>query len=355
MARIDVDIRPVRPEDAADLYEITQQPAVARTMLFVPSMEFTETEKHVNREDAHRHYLAAILDGRAVGAVNLSQRARARIDHSGQVGLMVHEDYWGLGIGSQLMAAALDIADNWLGLKRVELGVFVENRVAIHLYEKLGFEREGVRRRAAFGPGGWQDEMVMARLRGLPERAAPAEPQPRPPRGKPVANLRVRPPHPDDLEDVYALFRHPDAARTTLQLPSQAIWHTRQRLLEPPPGLHRFVALDGERVIGMISLWPHPRVRQAHSAQLGMAVHPEYWGRGVGSALMAAVVDLADNWLNLKRIELEVNTDNPAGVRLYEKFGFEIEGAHRFHAYGGGRWADSYFMARLREDGPRQR
>lgn len=354
MTRSDMEIRPVRPEDAPDLYEITMQQAVARTMLFVPSMEFTETEKHVNREDPHRHYLAAIVDGRAVGAVNVSHHTRARLTHSGQIGLMVHEDHWGQGIGTRLMSAALDIADNWLGLRRVELGVFTENNAAIHLYEKLGFEREGVRRRAAFGPGGWQDEMVMARLRDLPERPAPAEPRPRPPRREPVANLRIRPPHPDDLEDFYTLMRHPDVARTTMQMPSQAIWLTRQRILEPPKGLHRFVGVDGERVVGSISLWPNPRARQAHSASLGMGVHPDYWGRGVGSALMAAAVNLADNWLNLQRIELEVNTDNPAGIRLYEKFGFVAEGTYRFHAYGGGRWADSYFMARLRGDGPGQ-
>lgn len=355
MVRSDVEIRPVRPEDAADLYEIAMQPAVARTMLFVPSMEFAETEKHVNREDPHRHYLAAVVDGRAVGSVNLSHHNRARLTHSGQIGLMVHEAYSGQGIGTRLMNAALDIADNWLGLKRVELGVFTENSAAIHLYEKLGFEREGIKRRAAFGPAGWQDEIVMARLRDLPERPAPAEPRPRPPRQGPVANLYIRPPHPDDLEDFYALLRHPDVARTTLQMPSQAIWLTRQRLLQPPQGLHRFAALDGERLIGSITLWPYPQPRRAHSAGLGMSVHPDYWGRGVGSALMSAVVDLADNWLNLQRLELEVNTDNPAGVRLYEKFGFVVEGTYRFHAYGGGRWADSYFMARLREDGPGQR
>ncbi len=350
MAQREVDIRPVRPEDGPALYEIAMQPAVARSTLFVPTMEFSETEKHVHAEDPRRHYLAAVVDGKAIGSVVLTQYGNPRLHHAGRVGLMVHQEYWGQGIGARLMAAILDIADNWLDLKRVELGVFADNDVAIHLYEKLGFEREGIKRRSAFGEGQWQDEIMMARLRALPQRAAPAAPTATESpfeKGKPIPDLRIRPPHPSDMESLYAIFRHPDVARTTLQLPSQALWVTRQRLLDPPPGIRRFVAVSGGQVIGMAALVPHTRPRQAHSAGLGMSIHPDYWGRGVGSALMRAIVDLADNWLNLRRVELEVNTDNVAGVRLYEKFGFEREGTYRYHTYGDGRWADSYFMGRL--------
>jgi L-phenylalanine/L-methionine N-acetyltransferase len=349
MAQPDLEIRPVRPEDARDLYEIAMQPAVARSMLFVPSMEFSETEKRVNLEDPLRHYLAAVVEGRVAGAVILTQHGNPRLTHSGRIGLMVHPRFWGQGIGTKLMTASLDIADAWLGLKRVELGVFPDNSPAIHIYEKLGFKREGVKRRTAFGEGGWQDELIMARLRNVPSQPAAqlAPTTPRPTRGNRIPDLRIRPPHPVDLEGLYAIFRHPDVARTTLQLPSQALWLTRKRLLDPPEGIYRFVAATGTQVIGIATLMRLRRPREAHSAGLGMSVHPDYWGRGVGNALMAALVDLADNWLNLRRIELEVNVDNPAGVRLYEKFGFEIEGTYRFHAYGGGRWVDSYFMGRL--------
>ena len=52
---------------------------------------------------------------------------------------------------------------------------------------------------------------------------------------------------------------------------------------------------------------------------------------------MKAALDLADNWLNLTRIELEVCTDNQTGIALYEKWGFEIEGTLRHFAFRGGR------------------
>ena len=57
-----------------------------------------------------------------------------------------------------------------------------------------------------------------------------------------------------------------------------------------------------------------------------MAVRDDWQGKGVGTAMMQAVVDLADKWLNLSRLELEVYTDNEPAMRLYQKFGFTIEG-----------------------------
>ena len=80
-----------------------------------------------------------------------------------------------------------------------------------------------------------------------------------------------------------------------------------------------------------------------------MAVHPDHWGQGVGSALMAAIVDLADNWLALKRVELEVYTDNAAAIHLYEKFGFVLEGTKRKFAFREGEYVDAHVMARVKD------
>jgi putative acetyltransferase len=62
---------------------------------------------------------------------------------------------------------------------------------------------------------------------------------------------------------------------------------------------------------------------------------------------MEAALDLADNWLNLTRIELRVYVDNAAGIAPYEKFGFEVEGTHRRLAFRDGEYVDSYSLARL--------
>ena len=80
-----------------------------------------------------------------IGSVNLHVES-GRMRHCGGIGLMVHPDFQGRGIGRALLDAALDIADNWLMLLRVELTVFTDNARAIALYQSAGFEVEGTKR-----------------------------------------------------------------------------------------------------------------------------------------------------------------------------------------------------------------
>lgn len=99
-----------------------------------------------------------------MGKANL-QQFDGRRQHVGTIGIGVHDDFQGKGIGSTLLAALVDAADNWLALTRVELVVNADNLAAIRLYEKAGFEREGLLKAYAFRAGGYVDALAMARLR----------------------------------------------------------------------------------------------------------------------------------------------------------------------------------------------
>jgi len=79
-----------------------------------------------------------------------------------------------------------------------------------------------------------------------------------------------------------------------------------------------------------------------------MMVHDDWQGKGVGAALMRAVIELADKWLNLTRIELSVFTDNESAIALYRKFGFEIEGTLRKYAFRDGEFVDAFAMGRIK-------
>lgn len=65
---------------------------------------------------------------------------------------------------------------------------------------------------------------------------------------------------------------------------------------------------------------------------------------------MNALIDLADSWYALKRIELEVYVDNEVTVNLYKKFGFVIEGTMKCYAMKDGKFIDAYLMAREKHD-----
>ncbi len=63
---------------------------------------------------------------------------------------------------------------------------------------------------------------------------------------------------------------------------------------------------------------------------------------------LTALVELADNWLGLSRLELTVLCDNAAALALYDRFGFTIEGTHKSWIYRGGMLVDAHTMARVR-------
>ena len=159
--------------------------------------------------------------------------------------------------------------------------------------------------------------------------------------------MKVRRTEPGDYKALHRIFSDPGVVAGTLQLPlpSADVW--RQRLAEPSEGTISLVACVEDEVVGEISLHTTTRWRMRHAAGIGMAVREDRQGQGVGTALVQAVLDLADNWLNLTRVELQVYTDNAPAIALYEKFGFEIEGTHRRLAFRNGEYVDGYSMARI--------
>ena len=164
-----------------------------------------------------------------------------------------------------------------------------------------------------------------------------------------IEGLTIRRAEPDDCDAVYEMFTASTVYSGTLQLPYPSREYWRRRLSENPDSVYNLVALIEGRIIGLAHVATFPnRPRRKHAGVIGISVHEDWQGKGIGKQLMRAIVDLADNWLNLTRLELEVYADNEAAIRLYERFGFEVEGRLRQHALRNGQFVDSIVMGRLR-------
>lgn len=160
----------------------------------------------------------------------------------------------------------------------------------------------------------------------------------------------IRRAEPSDAEGVRQIFLGPKAIRGTLQLPFSSAEMWRKRLAEPADGIFNLLACVENEIVGQLGLHTFPHTpRRRHVGQIGMAIRDDWQGKGAGSALMATAMDLADNWLNLSRIELEVYTDNESAIHLYKKFNFVVEGTLKNFAYRDGQFVDVFTMARLNE------
>ncbi len=171
----------------------------------------------------------------------------------------------------------------------------------------------------------------------------------------PAEPILVRRARPGDAAAFARVMGHPEVFANLMQLPMPTEEAWRQPLAEPDSansGDLRLVAEIDGRVVGTSGLHPVARLRRRHAAMMGISVEPGAQGRGVGRALMQAMCDFADGWGQLLRIELTVFTDNHRAIRLYEAFGFRIEGTHRAYALRDGVYEDVHAMARLHPNPP---
>ena len=99
----------------------------------------------------------------SIARINRKQNMRKRSRHIGTIVISVRKEYRGEGIGKECMKELISRAKNIKGINILKLTAFAENKPAIRLYEKCGFEVVGRLPRQYLYKGKYQDNIIMQR------------------------------------------------------------------------------------------------------------------------------------------------------------------------------------------------
>jgi putative acetyltransferase len=170
-------IRRLEPRDAAAMARMMASDGVYPGLMQLPypgEAMWAARLQTPPKDGSAELRLVAELAGELVGSLGLHPvEHQVRRRHVAQLGISVVDTAQGRGVGSALMQAALDYADRWAQILRIELTVYTDNQRAIALYRRFGFEHEGTHRAYALRAGAYADVHAMARLHPNPPRLHP--------------------------------------------------------------------------------------------------------------------------------------------------------------------------------------
>lgn len=108
--------------------------------------------------------ILAEVNGKVVGNLNYSGGLRSRTAHVGEFGISVLKEYWGNGIGEELLKYLINWSKDSGIIRKINLKVRPDNERGINLYKKLGFSEEGILKRDLYMNGEFYDSLLMGLL-----------------------------------------------------------------------------------------------------------------------------------------------------------------------------------------------
>jgi RimJ/RimL family protein N-acetyltransferase len=160
-------IREAEPNDAKELLSFLNIIGGESDFLTLGKGEFTLTMQEEKdflescRLANNQIYLLGIIQGQIIGTLHLEASHRARVRHSGEIGMSILKTYWGLGIGGHLLDVLIDWAKQTGVIRKINLRVRTDNDRAIRLYKGKGFVLEGTLSNEMFVAGQYYDLYAM--------------------------------------------------------------------------------------------------------------------------------------------------------------------------------------------------
>ena len=116
-----------------------------------------------------------------------------------------------------------------------------------------------------------------------------------------------------------------------------------QQTTESPTSLYIIAEVAGE-IAGTLTFSTSKRPRLLHASEFGTTVLRRYWNLGIGSRMLAYLIDWARQTSTIRKIDLRVRVDNLPAIHLYEKYGFVQEGRLTREFQLHGQFVDVYMM-----------
>jgi len=157
--------REARPGDIDDIHALYNDPEVQVGVMGDPIVPrqagFRETIENWTKTNALYAVVVDSASGEFVGTTTLWQGEMPR---EYMLGIQVRRAFWGKGFGKEIVAWTVQHAFRMMGIHRITLGVFESNPRAQAVYKAVGFVQEGVKRKARFVYGKWEDVITMGIL-----------------------------------------------------------------------------------------------------------------------------------------------------------------------------------------------
>lgn len=164
--------------------------------------------------------------------------------------------------------------------------------------------------------------------------------------------MRIREANPEDAENLINLIKQVESKSDYMLMEAGERKTTSAQQMQYLERIEKhnnstiFVAEAEKEFGGYLIAIGGTAKRTKHTAYLVIGILPEYRGQGIGTALFQHMGTWAINH-NISRLELTVVTQNKAGLALYKKSGFKIEGTKHRSMIINGECFDEYMMAKL--------
>ncbi|HJG33481.1 hypothetical protein SAMN05216187_11367 [Jeotgalicoccus aerolatus] len=136
-----------------------------------------------------------------------------------------------------------------------------------------------------------------------------------------------------EVKDAASIIEHkkrvteenPDTLATAIENKTITIEEEEATVKSLGPNDLGIVAVDGDKVVGMLNMRQDHRKKFEHIGQFGISMQQAYTGSGTGTEMVKQAIQFARDNDMLEKIILTVFSNNPGAIKLYKKLGFEEE------------------------------